>query len=164
MYLEGEDEDACLSFVELLAAQRQRLFFVIPDGGDAPLALWDLTVFHFAGEYLDLIHKRLRSVPRHILGRLVRGMNRIFTGMLVANERQLVLATSGSDSQSKVSRIEETAISVDPDRGQKIVLDLVNGRMRLAVYLDRDTLVPLSLDLTCVMNSCAGVAEGALAQ
>jgi hypothetical protein len=40
-----------------------------------------------------------------ILSRLIKGLNRVFTGMLINSDRELFLATSGNNSQAKVSRI-----------------------------------------------------------
>jgi hypothetical protein len=113
-YLEGSDPEAGAEFLESLAAQRQRLFFTLPPEHVNSLKLWELTVFHFAGEYLDQVYRHLstgHAAPRHIVSRLVRGMNRVFSGMLTTTDRQLILATAGSYSQARVSRIEEAMLA-----------------------------------------------------
>jgi hypothetical protein len=163
-YLEGTQGDDCGEFMDLLSRQRQRLFFVTPTTEANALRLWDLTVFQFAGEYLDEVCGNLQGgqrVPRHILGRLVRGMNRVFTGMLTTNERQVVLATSGSYSHARVSHIEEAFIEVDPSRGQRVTLELRNNQPTFVVYLDRDFSVPLALHLVRY-EFLSRVSEGTL--
>ena len=81
-------------FVEMLTEQRRGLFFKIPDDLADELKLWDLSVFTGAGEYLAQVAEPLRNGSRvsgRIIGRLVKGLNRIFTGMLVETERELLL-------------------------------------------------------------------------
>lgn len=163
-YLEGNEPQTCDEFLDLLRRQRQRLFFATPPEQANALRLWDLTVFQFAGEYLEELCGSLRTnqrVSRHILGRLVRGMNRVFTGMLTMSERQIVLATSGSYSHARVSHIEEAFLEVEPSRGQRVVLELRDERPNFVVYLDRD--VPVCLPLHLVRYEfLSRVAEGAL--
>lgn len=163
-YLEGDDAEASAEFLQGLEAQRQRLFFTLPQDQVNPMRLWDLTVFHFAGEYLEQVWAELRAghqPPRHVIARLVRGMNRVFSGMLTTTDRQLVLATSGNYSQARVSRIEEAMISVEPSRGQRVTVEIHRGRLNLAVYLDRDLPVRLPLHLIRY-EFLSRVAEGAL--
>ena len=163
-YLEGNEPQAFDEFFDLLRRQRQRLFFTTPPEQANALRLWDLTVFQFAGEYLEelcgALHKNQR-VSRHILGRLVRGMNRVFTGMLTTSDRQVVLATSGSHSHARVSHIEEAFLEVEPSRGQRVVFELRNDRPNFVVYLDRDVSVCLPLHLVRY-EFLSRVAEGAL--
>lgn len=164
VYLEGNDPETCDEFLDVLRRQRQRLFFATPPEQANALRLWDLTVFQYAGEFLEEVCGSLRSnqrVPRHILGRLVRGMNRVFTGMLTTTERQIILATSGSYSHARVSHIEEALIEVEPSRGQRVTLELRNDRPNFVVYLDRDASVALSLHLVRY-EFLSRVAEGAL--
>ncbi|MCI0724320.1 MAG: hypothetical protein L0338_35955, partial [Acidobacteria bacterium] len=121
-YIEGvgETEEKSLDFLQLLIAQRRGLFFKIPREAESDLNLWELTVFKFAGEYLDSVVEVLRKgavVKRSILARIVKGLNRVFTGMLINSERELFLATSGNYSQSKVSHILIERISVEPSKG-----------------------------------------------
>jgi len=164
-YLEGSDSDTIEEFLEVVRYQRQRLFFTMPDDYVLPMGLWDLTVFRFAGEYLHEVYAALRDgqrPSRHILVRLVRGMNRVLTGMLTATDRQIVLATAGSYSQARVSRIEEGVIEVEPHRGQWVALELrTNNRLDLVVHLDRNAAVPLPLHLIRY-EFLSRVAEGAL--
>jgi hypothetical protein len=140
-YIEGtnEAEDKSSEFLELLVAQRRGLFFKIPKESESALCLWELTVFKFAGEYLENVVNVLKdgnTVKRPILSRLVKGLNRVFTGMLINSERELYLATSGNDSQAKVSRILIEHISVEPSKGEKVSLrfDDSTARILLSVF------------------------------
>jgi hypothetical protein len=51
-------------------------------------------------------------------------MNRIFTGLLINNQDELILATSGSYSQAKISQVFEDSISVIKNRGESISIKL----------------------------------------
>jgi hypothetical protein len=139
-YIEGSQENGdSQSFLELLIAQRRALFFKILPEWEEELNLWELTVFKFAGEYLTDIVETLRKdgiVKRSILSRLVRGLNRVFTGMLINADRELFLASSGNNSQAKVSRILLERVSVEPNKGEKIYLrtDSSADRVILTVH------------------------------
>jgi len=140
-YVEGinEDDEKSQNFLNMLVSQRRGLFFKIPIAAEEELHLWELTVFKFAGEYLDSIVAALKdrgAVRRPLLSRIVRGLNRVFTGMLINSDRELYLATSGNYSQAKVSRILVERISVDANKGEKIILlyDPADGRVLLTVY------------------------------
>lgn len=152
-YVEGGDEDGERSagFLAQLAAQRQGLFFKISDTDIDDLKLWELTVFHYAGEYLRKVVEPLgagRPVDRAIVARLVRGLNRVFTGRLVTDDRELLLATDAKASFGRVSQLLEDKISV-PGRGDERVDVVVNGRLpTLRVRLARESSEELPLHLT----------------
>jgi hypothetical protein len=116
-YIEGADEDSETTedFLRLLVNQRRALFFKIPDEMHDELSPWDLTVFTYAGEYLQRVIVRLREgkrIEKSIIGRLTKGLNRIFVGMLISSDRELLLATGLSGSSAKVSYILEERVSV----------------------------------------------------
>jgi hypothetical protein len=167
-YIEGMEEDTTASsdFLKLLVTQRRGLFFKISEDLEEELRLWDLTVFRFAGEYLRDVTGVLRSggmVRRPILNRLVKGLNRIFTGMLINSERELCLATSGSFSQAKISRILVDRVSVDPRHGEKITLGMKDqNRAQLHVYLATDIIESLDLNLIRYEFLSRVATEGAL--
>lgn len=165
-YIEADegDEQGAQAFLELLAGQRRRLFFVIPDGQEEEYGLWRLTVFQFAGEYLARVLRALRNgqrVERALLGRLVRGLNRIFVGMLVTSERDLLLATSFSISTAKVSDLLEDRIPVAPRLAERIELRLEGMKPILAVHFSDTIQCVLPLSLTRY-EFLSRVAEGAL--
>jgi hypothetical protein len=165
-YIEGADETNASSeaFLELLVSQRRGMFFKIPAAKEDELSLWELTVFKYAGEYLSRVLLVLRSggkVDRPILARLVRGINRVFVGMLVNTDRELVLATSFSFSHAKVSRMLEDRISVMPRLSEKVEVCLVRDRPTLRVSMSSDVHCELPLNLTRY-EFLSRVAEGAL--
>ena len=168
-YIEGTDESDAKSQVllDMLISQRRGLFFKIPKESEGELHLWELTVFKFAGEYLDSIVEVLRGggvVKRPLLSRIVRGLNRVFTGMLINSDRELYLATSGNYSQAKVSRILVERVSVDPSKGEKVVLrhDPADGRVLLTVFFAPTLSVDFSLTLIRYEFLSRIAMEGAL--
>lgn len=168
-YIEGdeEDQDKSKDFLQLLISQRRGLFFKIPKDAEGELNLWELTVFKFAGEYLSSVVDILRNggiVKRPILSRIVKGLNRIFTGMLVNSDREIFLATSGNYSQAKISRILVDRISVDPNKGEKVIFkyDSSTGRVILVVYLSSNIIEELVLNLIRYEFLSRIALEGAL--
>ena len=165
-YLEGDDSNAATRFLALLQGQRQRLFFTIGEELAENLDLWDLTVFRYAGLYLETARAlaEKRPLPRHVMPMLIRGLNRVFTGMLIQNQDELVLASAGSQSQSRTSPLLEEFVSVARRGGEEVSLVSDNqGGMQLVVKLSRDDPPPISLQLSTTRFEFLGrVAEGAL--
>jgi hypothetical protein len=168
-YIEGTDESGEQSqeFLQMLIGQRRGMFFKIGKAEEDELNLWELTVFKFAGEYLESVAnvlKRGGAVRRPILSRLIKGLNRVFTGMLINSDRELFLATSGNNSQAKVSRILVERVSVDPNKGEKITLeyDVSNGSVLLRVFFMPDLDVPFDLTLIRYEFLSRIAMEGAL--
>lgn len=138
-YVEGADQDdgRGSGFLSELVSQRRALFFKVPEAEAEDAHLWELTVFGYAGEYLREA-ERLKGggrASRAILGRLVQGLNRVFTGMLVSSDQELILATSLSFSHSRVSRMLEERISISPRLGEKVELVWREGWPVLKVAL-----------------------------
>lgn len=166
-YLEGYESESRAAFLSLLRAQRQRLFFTLPQSKAAELGLWDLTVFRYGGEYLQIVERLRKGLepPHGTMSLIVRGLNRVFTGMLVQNQDELVLATSGSHSQSKASPLLDELVSVPRQRGEEVSLVRSStGGVSLSVRLSRDDDPGLvELPLTAARFEFLGrVAEGAL--
>lgn len=166
-YLEASDAGARDEFLPRLRAQRQRMFFVLPEQRESEFDLWDLTVFRYGGLYLE-VARRLQdrvTLPRQVMPMIMRGLNRVFTGMLVQNQDELVLATSGSHSQSKTSPLLDELISVPRQGGEEAVLTpSARGGIALSVRLSRgEDPGPVGLALTPTRFEFLGrVAEGAL--
>ena len=166
-YIEGADErpGVAAAFLFLLVSQRRRLFFTIADDEADELKLWDLTVFKYGGEYLDHVLGTLRkggTVRRNILGRIVRGLNRIFTGMLISSDSELFLASSASLSQARVSRFLDERISVTPRHGgERIEILLAADHPNLVVCLGGEFSCKFQLTLTRY-EYLSRVAEGAM--
>lgn len=166
-YLEGDAAKGREEFLGVLQAQRQRLFFTIPGDRTTDMKLWDLTIFQYAGEYLNDLYRVLqegKKVPKSITSRLIRGLNRIFTGLLVNNQDELLLATSGSYSQARISRVYEESVSVARKRGESVSVELDKSRKKpsLVVNLASD-IEPIRFNLTLTRYEyLSRVAEGAL--
>lgn len=166
-YIEGADEggDETEQFLEMLVSQRRGLFFKIPEELEDELSPWDLTVFSFAGEYLDRVLRRLgdgRKIEKRVVARLTQGLNRIFIGMLVSSDDELWLTTGLSGSNAKVSFVLEDRVAVARDswRYVTIVADST-GFPVLKVSFDEKTVVDLKLTLTR-FEFLSRVAEGVL--
>lgn len=164
-YVEGDDSDSKNgAFLAMLVSQRRGLFFKIPSEWEHELSLWELTVFKYAGEYLNRVIKPLRAgtkVERSVVARLVKGLNRIFMGMLSNSDRELLLATSISFSTSKVSQVLEDRVPVTPRLHERVELVLNGYKPSLVVQFSADINTALPLNLTRY-EFLSRVAEGAL--
>ena len=167
-YIEGteDDEGKVAEFLEALAAQRRALFFKIPREWEDELRLWDLTVFKHVGTYRMKIIQPLiegKQVATHTIQRLVKGLNRIWVGMLVDRDREVYLSTGLSFSNARVSRLLKEEIPISPRLGQKVEIILRKNdkmpmiRITLASEINRS--FPLTLTRFEFLNQ---VADGAL--
>jgi hypothetical protein len=165
-YLEGGESSARTSFMSQLRAQRQRLFFTVPDSEASVMRIWELTVFRHGGEYLHLVQRvrRGEKPARSEVLALVRGLNRIFTGLLVGDQDSLILASSGNYSQAKTSRLLVRKTPVVLQNGAEVALRGIDGVPHLVVSLGRlEGLEPLHLPLTLLrFEFLSRVADGAL--
>jgi len=167
-YVEGADESdtATKKFLNMLISQRRGLFFKIPPEQENELHLWELTVFKYAGEYLNRVISALRAgrtVDQMMLARIVKGLNRIFVGMLISDDRFLYLATSVSYSHARISRIMRDSISVRPRKDERIEFvwdDDVQMPVLRVVFSD-DVSASMRLNLVR-FEFLSRVAEGAL--
>lgn len=143
-YLEGEEaarvDGGADDFLKRLESQRRRLFFSLPDG-EAEYPFWSLTAFRFAGEYLTMItalaaRARVDETTRN---RLVRGLNRVMTGLLIDNTDKIFVGSSGGFTQSRVSVLCDTEAAArrapGTGTGMLIKLDSQTGRALLDVSL-----------------------------
>lgn len=164
-YLEGVVDSGEL-FLTSLRSQRQRLFFVIPRDKEEELKLWQLTTFQYAGEFLTDVYRvaaKNDRVSTQISSRISQGLNRIFTGLLAKNNNELILATSGSHSQAKVSRIFEESISVPKKRGESMQIKM-NDIGKLVIEVSLSPSIP-TVELALQLGRyefLSRVAEGAL--
>jgi hypothetical protein len=169
-YLESYDPGAQQRFLALLRSQRQRFFFTLPESQVGSFKLWDLTVFRYAGLFLESFIQVQTGQPldRRTMPLVMRGLNRLFSGLLVQNQDDLVLATSGSLSQSKRSPLLDEIISVPRQQGQEVSVVAVNNlhskQIAVRVKVSRgDDPGPVELVLTPTRFEFLGrVAEGAL--
>lgn len=136
-------------FLASLAAQRRKMFFTIPDDQVEDLRLWDLTVFRHAGQFLSDVMAPLSNgerVARSIVAQLVRGLNRVFTGMLVSTDRELLIASGLAGSSTSTNQILQETVSVAPRKGEKIEI-VLSKLPTLVVQLDETNRSYLPLNL-----------------
>ena len=151
-YLEGAEGGRATTFLDYLKHARHRLFFSIAPGSAMETLLWDLTVFRFAGEFLETSRQLQdgRSATRHVMRQIVKGLNCVFTGMLIEDEQQIVVASAGSHSQSRTSHIVDAFVSVAPRLGEEVHLGWNAGRVVLSISVAPPTdieavVLPLTL-------------------
>jgi hypothetical protein len=169
-YLEGDEEarfeDGAADFLTSLESQRRRLFFTLPDS-DPDYPFWGMTAFNFGGDYLKLIAdlKNKQPVNDVVRSRLVKGLNRVMTGLLVENFDRLFVASSGGFTQSRISVLcdTETPARRQSGEGMHIRLDQQKERPVIDVALIRGgggsvafNLLPVRFEFLC------RVAEGSL--
>lgn len=169
-YLEGDEaarlDNGAADFLESLEAQRRRLYFTLPDD-EADYSFWSMTAFRFAGDYLEMTTSLLdkKAVNETIRSRLVRGLNRVMTGLLIENNDLIFVASSGGFTQSKVSVLCDTQV---PSRriggiGMAVKIDSQTERPMLDIALAKEAGSSVTFNLTPVrFEFLCRVAEGAL--
>ncbi|MGK5065565.1 hypothetical protein [Janthinobacterium sp. LB3P112] len=169
-YLEGEEsarlEVETDEFMDRLESQRRRLFFTLPDGEDA-YPFWEMTSFRFGGDYLGVIKalSERRAVNESIRSKLVRGLNRVMTGLLIENTDNIFVASSGGFTQSRVSVLCDTEAPAKRDRGVGMIirLDKQTDRACLDIALAPGTGNSVSFPLSPIrFEFLCRVAMGAL--
>ena len=169
-YLEGEEsarlEAGAAEFVARLQTQRRRFFFTVPDG-EPGYGHWPMTAFRFAGDYLSMVDALAAAgaVTDGVRARLVKGLNRVMTGLLIENDDKLFVASSGGFSQSRVSVLCDTEAPAKRQggRGMRIRLDPQTALPTIDVALAKGEIHPASFALTPVrFEFLCRVAEGAL--
>lgn len=169
-YLEGEEgarvDGGAGAFLRRLDSQRRRLFFTLP-GDDPHYRHWSLSAFRFAGDYLETMTALSagRAISEAVRSRLVRGLNRVMTGLLIENTDKLFVASSGGFTQSRISVLCDTEASARRSGGvgMKAMLDPVSGRALVEVALRPGDAHSASFGLTPIrFEFLSRVADGAL--
>ena len=118
-----------------LISQRRRLFFqVMLQPNEFESSHWNLTVFHHAQEYLDY-RKAIRDGKPLVLidkieRELVKGLNRVLTGMMTDDTEKLWLATAIGSSNDSMSHILTTSEIGRTGGGQLIHLQFTYNEFR----------------------------------
>jgi hypothetical protein len=169
-YLEGEEaarlDEGAAAFLARLASQRRRLFFALPDD-DPDYRYWAMTAFRFAGEYMGMMAalRSGRPIGEPLRARIVRGLNRVMTGLLIENTDKIFVASSGGFTQSRISVLCDTE---SPARrtggvGMKVALDPVSGGGTLDVAVAEGGAFAANLVLSPIrFEFLCRVADGAL--
>ncbi|RRA23381.1 hypothetical protein DF038_11205 [Burkholderia cepacia] len=169
-YLEGHEsarlEGGASEFLDMLSAQRRRLFFALPDN-EPGYPYWSMTAFRFAGDYLRLIDALRNKTPMNetVRARLAKGLNRVLTGLLLENTDRIFIASSGGFTQSRVSVLcdHETPSRRQGGVGLSIKYNEETGRPLLDVSLAPLPANSVAFDLTPIRYEfLCRVAEGAL--
>lgn len=169
-YLEGEEsarlDSGSAEFLARLQTQRRRFFFTVPDG-ELGNGHWPMTAFRFAGDYLAMVDALAAggAVTEGARARLVKGLNRVMTGLLIENDDKLFVASSGGFSQSRVSVLCDTEAPAKRQggKGMRVRLDPLTARPTVDVALAQGEANPASFTLTPVrFEFLCRVAEGAL--
>jgi len=120
-YIRGDinTDDETELFLRELATERRRVFLHASEMELQKYSLWKTTVFHHAREYLDEILGSLEKghSPRRLhLRNLASGLNRIWTGLLLAEHANEIYLTTGLDlTTSPVSDIYLSQVELDSD-------------------------------------------------
>lgn len=169
-YLEGYEgtrlEDGANEFLDMLASQRRRLYFTLPENEEG-YRRWSMTAFRFAGDYLGIIEALQAKSPVSdtARGRIAKGLNRVMTGLLLENVERIFIASSGGFTQSRVSVLcdHETPSRRQGGVGMAIRLNEETGRPLLDVSLSPGQGNSVCFDLTPIRHEfLSRVAEGAL--
>lgn len=170
-YLEGHEgarlDGGADEFMDMLEDQRRRLYFTLPS--DEPgYSRWALTVFRYAGEYLEVIEtlaEGKKQVSEAVRSRIAKGLNRVLTGLLLENTDRVFIASSGGFTQSRVSVLcdHETSARRQQGVGMAFRLNSLTGRPYLEVQLAPGAANRVAFDLTPIRHEfLSRVAEGSL--
>ncbi|MHA3056591.1 DEAD/DEAH box helicase family protein [Acinetobacter sp. ANC 5584] len=169
-YLEGDEyekENINQQLVELLESQRRRLFFTLPKSSLGENYYWNLSAYKYASCYLAIIENLHNNQPisEQIRKLITLGINRIMTGILVEDVENIVVATSGGFTDSKVSVLSKEEISARPIRRNKegMLISLNHNNRPLINFHMMDDEVGVPFELTPIrFEFLARVATGIL--
>lgn len=168
-YLEGEEaarlEEGAAEFLARLVSQRRRLFFTLPDS-DADYPHWPMTAFRFGGAYLALVAALGggKGVGEPVREMLVRGLNRVMTGLLMENTDKLFVASSGGFTQSRISVLCDTEAPGKRSGGigMRVRLEARTGRPAIEIALAQGdefsasfSLAPVRFEFLCRVSGGA---------
>jgi hypothetical protein len=166
-YIRGDmtDEDETKQFLAELGSERRRVFLQASSQQFRTYALWKTSVFHHAREFLDDIVIPIqsgKSCSRLLLRKIASGLNRIWTGMLLADQANEIYLTTGLDlTTSPVSDIYLTQIEIDSDPPGLEVKGNVGSGVPLAVLHAQGREFRFDLTLPRFEFLCR-VADGAM--
>lgn len=168
-YLEGDEagQEEGNDFLTCLADQRRRLFFTLPADAGLSYPYWGLTAFRHAGDYLAVVDS-LEGIRSAIAERakttIVKGLNRVFTGLLLENTDKVFVADGGGSARSRTSVLCQTEIQARKGGGTGLSIrkDDVTGIPCIEALVVHGQ-PPVVFDLTPVrFEFLCRVAEGAL--
>lgn len=165
---EGSDEDKEGSgFLKRLSDQRRRLFFTLTADAGLSYPYWGLTAFSHAGDYLAIVESldgARSATAERAKTVIVKGLNRVFTGLLLENTDRLFVADGGGSSRFRTSVLCQTEIQARKGgaTGLSICRDDATGNPCIEAHVVQGqppvifNLTPIRFEFLC------RVAEGAL--
>jgi hypothetical protein len=169
-YLEGGDaisnDEDDKDFLNRLADQRRRLFFTLPNDSSLSYPNWGLTAFRNAGDYLNIVESLngVRSpAAEKAKSLIVKGLNRVFTGLLLENTDKLFVSDGGGSARSKSSVLCQTEITArGGNAGLRFRKDTMTSNPCIEAIVGVDQR-PVIFNLTPIrFEFLYRVAEGAL--
>jgi hypothetical protein len=166
-YIRGDisDEGEMSEFLSELASERRRVFLHASDAQVHEHHLWRVTVFHHAREFLEEILKPIadgRTAARLHLRKLATGLNRIWTGLLLADSAHEVYLATGLDlTTSPVSDIYLSQLELDSEPPGLTLVRGGDGRVPDLALRSNGREFRFGLTLTRYEFLCR-IAEGAM--
>ena len=142
-----------------LETQRRRLFFLLGEGAPHAPSPWRLTIFHHAGEYLELCaagplpekDQARTNMIDQLLRKLLRGLNRTLTGMMTDDTDALWLARTIGRADGAPGRFTTLSAIKRRPAGEPfrigVTFDRVLGRPQIRVLHRNGTVSEPSLPL-----------------
>jgi len=141
-YVRGElSQDDTANLLRELAAERRRLFLTASDDAVAKFRIWHTSVFHHGGDYIEKVLRPLqqgKDVALSLLQRVVAGLNRAWTGLLLTPKPdELYLCTGLDVTTAPVSDIlcAQIEITGNGSPGVDIRLSTTNQQPELVIRL-----------------------------
>ena len=166
-YIRGDmnDEEETRLFLTELGSERRRVFVHASATQFQTYALWKTSVFHHAREFLDEMVAPIQAdkPPSRIhLRKVASGLNRIWTGMLLADQANEVYLTTGLDlTTSAVSDIYLTQIELDSEPPGLEIVRKEGSCVPVAVLRSNSRMFRFDLTLPRFEFLCR-VADGAM--
>ena len=128
-YVRGElNADDTAKLLREIAAERRRLFLTCDEATLTRLNLWKTIVFHHAGDFIQKILTPLRAkqkVAHPVLQRIIAGLNRVWTGLLLTSKPdELYLCTGLDVTTSSVSDVLRAQVDIAGGENSRIELRL----------------------------------------
>jgi hypothetical protein len=143
-YVRGElNQDDTAKLLRELAAERRRLFLTCTDETITKYHLWHTSVFHHAGDFIQKLLRPLqqsKEVPHWLTQRLVAGLNRAWTGLLLSPKPdELYLCTGLDVTTAAVSDILSAQIDITGNASCGVEIQLGPKTQQPELLIRRET-------------------------
>lgn len=152
-YYVSADRAQADAFRRAIATQRRRAFFRLPSAMDGPASPWRLTIFHHGGLYLKVMEALEAGTDKPLIDsvarRLIKGLNRAYSGMMAEETERLWLAGTIGRTDDPVGRIATVESIARSAKLESIGLALGSGVHRpclqIATKAAEEAIQPLDL-------------------